>query len=158
MLKLISISLLGLALFGCSNDSKDKKDEPTAVTPSVLPPSPDTGPVKTFTPVTLGELSCLDAGGYITGCKFTEKTLAAKQGTMTRFTLNYDFNCQGDRLPIIVDFDGVEIPLKQEAGKTLVLYGFGPFVVKDADPDLTAEGSLQPGCELNFSKFKTETI
>lgn len=77
---------------------------------------------------------------------------------MTRFTLNYDFNCQGDRLSIIVDFDGVEIPLKQEAGKTLVLYGYGLFTVKDADPELTAEGSLEPGCELNFREFKAEAI
>lgn len=155
MIKALSISVVGLALLACG-DKKDDKKASAAPTVEILPSSPGTPPTKTETEVTLGELICKDAGGYITGCKFENRTLATKQNSLTKFTLTYDFNCVGDRLPILIDFDGVEVPLKQEAGKTMVLYGYGPFEIKDSDPDWTAEASLQVGCKLEFKEFKME--
>lgn len=158
MNKVLLISVVGISLLGCGSKKDDKKVSTAPTTVEILPSSPGTPPTKVETEVTLGELVCKDAGGYITGCQFENRTLATKQTSLTKFTLLYDFNCVGDRLPILIDFDGVEIFLKQEAGKTLILYGYGPFEIKDSDPDRTVEASLQVGCKLEFKEFKFEAL
>lgn len=151
------VAIVAVCMASCGHKHSDSAQVPTS--PDVPVTDSPKGPVKADPKlVERGELSCYDYGGYLTGCTMPDKTLSASVSQVSKFTLEYSFNCVGSDLAIVVQFGDVIVRLKQEPSQKIELTGTGPFIVKDQNPDWSKSGDLQPGCTLDLGTFAVTAI
>lgn len=108
--------------------------------------------------VSRGILDCYDHGGYLTDCTMKERVLSERQSVLSKFILDYSFSCVGSQLAIVVQFDALMVPLKQEENQKIELIGNGPFTLKDSDPKWSKSGDVQPSCSLDIVNFSVSSI
>ncbi|MDQ3230286.1 MAG: hypothetical protein M3Q07_00570 [Pseudobdellovibrionaceae bacterium] len=142
----------------CGKKDSDKKGNPVVdENIPIVDPQPS-DPKKEPVPVTRGELTCYDHGGYLTGCTMADKVLSQELPALSKFVLEYSFACSGHRMAIAVQFGDLTVALKQEADQKVELIGNGPFVLKDSDPDWSKSADLAPDCSLNIKNFTVSAI